>query len=143
MTKKVFSYETVLESPLTEVWDFFQSIDNVTRITSFPKVTVVSSTPEAFVLEFDGIINKWKWYGEIVKSEEKVCFIDVNVKPPFPFKSWRHTHTFEQKDNATKMKDTVEYESAIPSFLINVLLQKMFKDREKGLCAFFTIARMN
>ena len=48
-----------------------------------------------------------------------------------PFKSWKHTHRFEQKDDATVMTDEVHFSSPFGALgaLVDALLLKRFLTR--------------
>lgn len=120
------------------VWSFFQTNENLAKITGFPKIEILGDK-DVFEgsnvhLKLNFFIIKLTWQGEITKVVHEAYFIDKGVKLPFPFKSWEHVHAFKKiNDNETRMIDKVEYESFFPPFLINIMLKGMFTDRKRQL----------
>ncbi|WP_017728251.1 SRPBCC family protein [Halalkalibacterium ligniniphilum] len=137
MGKETFHYETVIDAQLDEVWGFFSTADNLVKITRLPKITLLSN-PETIQgntikmkIGVAGVSVMWEALIEEVKAPH--FFIDKAIKPPFPFTAWKHIHAFEQSGERVLMKDTVEYEATIPTFIVNKLLTKMFRDRGKAV----------
>jgi ligand-binding SRPBCC domain-containing protein len=48
------------------------------------------------------------WVSHITEFERNRRFVDVQIRGPY--RSWRHEHTFEERDGQTFMRDTVRYE---------------------------------
>jgi ligand-binding SRPBCC domain-containing protein len=48
------------------------------------------------------------WVSRITEFERNRRFVDVQMRGPY--RSWRHEHTFEERDGRTVMRDTVRYE---------------------------------
>lgn len=78
-----------------------------------------------------------KWFLEIKEVQEQAFFIDEAFVAPFPFKKWRHTHTFVQKKEHTLMIDEIEFEAYLPVSIIRLLLYGMFRDRGKVMKRYF------
>ena len=84
-----------------------------------------------------------KWVTEITHVREGKYFVD---EPRFgPYSLWHHTHTFEEKDGGTVIKDNLTY--AIPMGLIGRIvnffyirhdIQGIFKYRHKILDTIFS-----
>ncbi len=48
------------------------------------------------------------WVSRITEFERNRRFVDVQMRGPY--RSWRHEHTFEERDGQTFMRDRVHYE---------------------------------
>ena len=48
-----------------------------------------------------------RWRTEIIEWDPGRRFVDTQVKGPF--RLWEHTHTFEERDDGTLIRDTVLY----------------------------------
>ncbi|SDN39575.1 SRPBCC family protein [Alkalicoccus daliensis] len=133
-----FHFKTEIDKPLEQVWNFFQSNENLVAITGFPKISLLGDK-EVFEgadiqLKMNFIFMKLHWQGEITEVADHSYFIDEGKKLPFPFKSWKHVHAFKEKDaETTIMYDRVEFESYLPAPFINLMLTGMFKDRKRQL----------
>ncbi len=140
MFKGHFKYETILNSDLDNVWDFFSSTENLVKITRFPKVKLESDPAvikgQHIKLTLNFILFRLKWHLVIHDVQDKQLFIDEAITAPFPFKQWRHTHAFKGHEEHTVMTDQVEFEALLPSFLIRWMLTGMFKDRERTITRF-------
>ena len=76
-----------------------------------------------------------RWRTEIIEWKPPVCFTDSQIKGPY--RRWVHTHTFEEIDGGTLMRDRVEY-SMLGGSLVNRLfvqgdLQQIFNYRHDQL----------
>ncbi|MED4018235.1 hypothetical protein [Sutcliffiella cohnii] len=134
----VFTNQTELAVPIDAVWDFFQTTENLARITSYPKVNIQGSSvveegkTMRLQLHFGIWITSWDSY--ISHWKEKEGFEDTIVKPPFPFSTWKHRHQFIAKsEDETMMMDILEFQSQLPPWLIKAGLYLMFKDRERAI----------
>ncbi|WP_216829493.1 SRPBCC family protein [Alkalihalobacterium elongatum] len=137
MGKGTFRYETIINAPLSEVWDFFKSAENLAVITSFPKIKLSSDprTVEGNLIEMEldfGVMKK-SWVASIVEVKEKEYFIDTGLKLPFPFVEWKHQHRFEAVGKQTKMTDIVNYKASVPNLFVTLVLKQMFTGRKKVL----------
>ena len=57
------------------------------------------------------------WLTRIEEWEPGVRFVDMQLAGPY--RLWHHTHTFEARDGATLLKDTVRY--ALPAWPLGEL----------------------
>ena len=139
-----FNYETKIDKEFEEVWTFFSTADNLAKITSFPKVRILSdpsTTPgNTIKMQFNFFIFRISWHSKITKKEQ-TYFIDEGEKLPFPFKEWKHTHKFKEDGKLTVMTDIVEYDASVPDFFVKFILNQMFSGREKEIKKYFQKAK--
>lgn len=132
-----FIYKTRLPIKKEVAWDFFNDISNLVQITTFPKIKIVShtGTKRGSVTELDlnFFLFRKKWMLTYIEVEEGEFFIDRSDTVPFPFKSWEHTHSFEETGEETVMIDKVKFESYFPSFIAKIGLTIMFEGRQHSL----------
>ncbi|MDT8861680.1 hypothetical protein N0O92_15790 [Alkalihalobacillus sp. MEB130] len=133
----VFTYKTRIEAPIEEVWAFFSTAENLAKITSFPKVSILSG-PETrqgnlIQMQLRFVCFSLKWESLIKEVQAPHFFIDKGVKLPFPFLEWQHKHVFHVKGEYTIMEDIVEFRSVVPSYLTKPLLLSLFRGREKAI----------
>jgi ligand-binding SRPBCC domain-containing protein len=132
-----FIYKTRLPIKKEVAWNFFNDISNLVRITTFPKITIVShtGTKKGSVTELDlnFFLFRKKWKLTYIDVEEGDFFTDRSDTVPFPFKSWEHTHSFEEIDEETLMVDKVKFESYIPISIAKIGLTILFKGRQQSL----------
>ncbi len=132
-----FSYNTTLHANLDEVWTLFSSAENLVRVTRFPKISLHSdpSTVKGnhLELELNFVLFRLNWRLIILDVQAKSFFIDEALRIPFPFRAWRHTHSFAQVGESTVMTDKVEFEAYVPALLVRLLLRGMFMDRERAI----------
>ncbi|UCZ54647.1 hypothetical protein LGQ02_07830 [Bacillus shivajii] len=138
MFKGTFTFETMIEKPLPEVWCFFQSNENLVNITTYPKIELLGDKGmykgAVIHLNMQFYFASFEWKGEVINIKDKEFFVDVANVLPFPLKEWKHVHSFEKLDEErTKMVDTVQFESYIPSVYIKAGLYGMFHSRKKQL----------
>lgn len=138
MFRYTFYYKTEIPKPISEVWSFFQTNENLAAITKFPKIDILGDVDvfEGAIVHFrlNFFVIKLHWKGKIKKVVDQAYFIDEGESLPFPFKSWKHVHAFKEiNDNKTKMIDRVEYQAYVPPFIANIVLKGMFSDRKKQL----------
>lgn len=128
-------YETTLNAPLDKVWEFFQNAENLTRITQFPKTKLLSdgqtSTGNVIRLEmkWGGVTLHWDSEIEAVRISES--FVDKGIRLPFPFRSWRHEHSFRKSGEGVIMRDEVEYKAYLPAVFVQPFLRNLFRQRER------------
>jgi ligand-binding SRPBCC domain-containing protein len=132
-----FIYKTRLPIKKEVAWNFFNDISNLVRITTFPKIIVVShnGTKKDSVTELylDFFLFSKKWKLTYIDVEEGQFFKDRSDTVPFPFKTWEHTHSFEEVGEKTVMIDKVKFESYVPIFIAKIGLTVMFKGRQQSL----------
>ncbi|QKS70997.1 hypothetical protein FLK61_30220 [Paenalkalicoccus suaedae] len=138
MFSGTFYFKTEINKPIKDVWEFFQTNENLVAITGFPKITLLGDK-DVFEgshvhLKMDFFLVKLDWQGEITKVVPEAYFMDEGKKLPFPFKEWRHVHAFKElSPSKTKMIDRVEFSSYVPAPLIKAMLIGMFSDRKRQL----------
>jgi ligand-binding SRPBCC domain-containing protein len=112
--------ENVLESeqwipkPIGEVFDFFSAETNLERITpSTLSFKVLRKSTEKieqgtliyYRLKIRGV--PVKWVTRIDEWTPGKKFVDMQISGPYAL--WHHTHTFEEKDGGTLMRDRVRF----------------------------------
>lgn len=151
----VFEYESHVDAPLDDVWEFHSRIVGLTELTPrWMRLTVEATTgpdgePDPEILEEGasvdvslkplGVFPRVSWTSVITDRDregDEAYFVDEMSDGPF--KKWRHTHTFEaQGDERTLMRDRVEYalplwmlgRAGSPFFWVNARM--MFRGRHK------------
>jgi ligand-binding SRPBCC domain-containing protein len=106
--------EQLLPHPVDDVFPFFADALNLERITP-PVLRFEVVTPGAiemregtlidYRLRFHGL--RVDWLTRIEEWEPGVRFVDMQLAGPY--RLWHHTHTFEQRDGHTLMRDVVRY----------------------------------
>ncbi|GAE30785.1 SRPBCC family protein [Halalkalibacter hemicellulosilyticus] len=133
----VFTYETVIDAPIQVVWEFFSEPINLAKLSKFPKLEVDSATKMveggSMTLKIRVCGFPFRWGVLFEKVEEPICFIDHATTLPFLFTDWRHEHQFIRDGDRTKMVDTVIYQSVLSKTIVNVFLERMFRQREDVL----------
>jgi ligand-binding SRPBCC domain-containing protein len=116
--------------PRERVFAFFADALNLERITPdllrFKVLTPgpIDMRPGALIdyrLSLRGVPLRWRT--EITEWDPPRRFVDVQLKGPY--REWHHTHTFEEQDRGTMVKDVVRYRLFGPALLtrpINALL---------------------
>jgi len=100
--------------PIDEVFAFFESPDNLARITP-AAVGFEILTPPPIVMKAGTILDytirvlgvRVHWTTMITDYDPPRKFADIQLKGPYEF--WHHTHTFEATDEGTVMTDDVLY----------------------------------
>ena len=122
MAEHILERTQIIESPSTEVFEFFADAGNLERITP-PELNFKIITPQPidikkgalidYQLKLRGIPITWKT--EITLWNPPHSFVDTALKSPY--KQWIHLHTFEQGTNGkTIMKDIVRYRLPLEPF---------------------------
>lgn len=132
----------LIKAPMSEVWDFFSSPSNLSKITP-ARMNFVIKSIEGRMTEsgmsykmFQGQKIRYKvsvlplvrltWITEITRVEENKAFVDEQLKGPYTL--WRHLHTFEETPEGVLMRDKVEY--SIPFGFLGRLANVLFVARE-------------
>ena len=119
----------ILNAPIKEVFPFFESPENLEKITP-PDLGFIIKTPKPLVMKegsiFDytiklGII-KFPWKTLISKYIPPYLFQDIQKFGPY--KKWEHTHEFFDLGDKTKIVDTVNYD--LYPKILSKLINKMF-----------------
>lgn len=137
MFSGTFNYITSMDHHIDEVWPFFSNANNLVRISSYPKVSLQANPSTVKGDRLHLILNfglfRLNWLLVIQEVHERSFFVDEALRIPFPFRAWRHTHSFIQQSDSTVMQDKIEFESYVPAFIVLILLRRMFKDRERAI----------
>jgi ligand-binding SRPBCC domain-containing protein len=141
-----------LPLPRADVFEFFADATNLERITpSFLAFRVLTPTPlqmrAGTLIDYRVALRglPMKWRSEIITWEPPVRFADVQVRGPY--RRWKHTHTFEERDGGTRVVDTVEYALRGPAFVANIVnrflvapdLTRIFTFRHEALQDAFNV----
>jgi len=106
--------EHFISRPRAEVFHFFADPFNLERITPpFLKFKIITPAPiyvrpETLIdysLSLYGI--GFRWRTRIESHTPDLAFIDTQERGPY--KLWHHTHTFEDVEGGTLMRDLVRY----------------------------------
>ena len=138
--------EQFLAHPVEEIFPFFADAHNLERITppllSFRVVTeypieMRAGTLIEYKLRLHGL--PVDWLTRIEEWDPNTSFVDSQLAGPY--RLWHHTHTFEERDGGTLMRDVVRYalpawpfgELALP--LVRRDLARIFDFRRDGVSA--------
>ncbi|AQX00314.1 SRPBCC family protein [Elizabethkingia anophelis] len=123
--------EQQLNCNIEEVWDFFSSPLNLSKITPKDmKFTVLSDLKNTLIyegMEIDYLVSPvlgipLKWRTRITQVNYKKSFTDLQAKGPYRY--WNHYHEFIENDKGVLMKDSVDYE--LPFGLLGKLAHSLF-----------------
>jgi ligand-binding SRPBCC domain-containing protein len=107
--------EHFISRPRDEVFLFFADPFNLEHITPpFLQFKIISSAP--IDMNPDTLIDyslslygvRFRWRTRIESHTPDVAFIDTQESGPY--KLWHHTHTFEDVEGGTLMRDLVRYQ---------------------------------
>lgn len=123
--------EQQLNCNIEEVWDFFSSPLNLSKITpqdmKFTVLSDLKNTPIYEGMEIDYLVSPvlgipLKWKTRITQVNYQKSFTDLQVKGPYRY--WNHYHEFIENDKGVLMKDSVDYE--LPFGLLGKLVHSLF-----------------
>lgn len=148
------SRETHLELPIDQVFSFFENPENLARITP-PKLGFNILTPTPIEMKSGALIDYTMkvmglpihWTTLIAEYKPPYRFVDVQLKGPYQF--WHHTHTFEETDRGTLMRDNVRYTLPFGPFgriahklFVQKQLRQIFDHREVAIQSHLLTARV-
>ncbi len=148
----IFERTTLIPAALPRVFDFFAQPENLARITP-PEVRFrIVAGPARRLREGDRVEYRlrvfgiaWRWLSRIEAWREGESFADVQERGPF--RSWRHTHSFNATADGVAMHDRVEYELPLGSLgrlaaggLVRRKLEKIFDYR--GAAVIYSLRRI-
>jgi ligand-binding SRPBCC domain-containing protein len=118
---KIHQFESALWLPYPpqKVFPFFSDASNLDVITppwlhfqivTRPPIRMQKGTLIDYKLRLHGIPIKWRT--EIIEWDPPFRFVDHQIKGPY--RSWVHTHLFQEQDGGTRMEDLVEYSIPLP-----------------------------
>ena len=137
--------EQLVKLPIKEVFSFFERPENLSLITpNWLSFEILS--PEPLIMKSGAIFdykikialfsNKWKTL--ITEYEPPYKFVDVQAKGPY--KTWIHTHSFEETSEGTIVRDHVDYDlyggfagSIVNETFIKHSLKNIFNYRTKAI----------
>ena len=99
----ILTKTTVINKPLSEVFEFFSNAENLNKITP-PDMQFKILTPLPIIIKKGTLIDykikvngiPFNWQTEISEWEPNKRFVDKQLKGPY--RVWIHEHTFEEKD---------------------------------------------
>lgn len=106
--------EQFIARPLSEVFIFFSDAFNLELLTP-PFLNFKILTPAPIEMLPDTLIDyrlslyglAFKWRTRILSHTSQVAFVDLQERGPYAL--WHHTHTFEEVDGGTMVRDVVRY----------------------------------
>jgi ligand-binding SRPBCC domain-containing protein len=132
-TVHVLEREQILRDSRPSVFAFFAEASNLERLTprelSFHILTprpipMKQGTLIDYRLRLLGVPFAWQTLIEVFEPD--VRFVDVQLKGPYAL--WRHTHTFEDVREGTRMLDRVEY--ALPLGPLGGIAHALFVEKQ-------------
>ncbi|AIL46676.1 SRPBCC family protein [Elizabethkingia anophelis] len=123
--------EQQLNCNIEEVWNFFSSPLNLSKITpqdmKFTVLSDLKNTPIYEGMEIDYLVSPvlgipLKWKTKITQVNYQKSFTDLQAKGPYRY--WNHYHEFIENDKGVLMKDSVDYE--LPFGLLGKLAHSLF-----------------
>ncbi|HFK5545362.1 TPA: hypothetical protein ACG0AR_002226 [Elizabethkingia anophelis] len=123
--------EQQLNCNIEEVWDFFSSPLNLSKITpqdmKFTVLSDLKNMPIYEGMEIDYLVSPvlgipLKWKTRITQVNYQKSFTDLQAKGPYRY--WNHYHEFIENDKGVLMKDSVDYE--LPFGLLGKLAHSLF-----------------
>ncbi len=108
-------FEQFIDLPIEDVFDFFSKPENLSLITP-PRLRFDILTPTPLEMKEGQLIDyslkilyliKLHWRTLITDYQKPYKFIDQQIKGPYTL--WHHTHTFEEQDGGTLIKDNLKY----------------------------------
>ena len=130
-----------LPRPRPEVFAFFSDARNLQRITpAFLHFEVLTPGPIEmragalidYRLTLRGIPLRWR--SEITVWEPPQRFADIQLRGPYA--EWVHTHTFEEEDGGTLVRDSVRYRLWGPGFLTGTVNKVLVAPETKRIFEF-------
>ena len=146
-----FKREQLINSSISEVWDFISRPQNLKRITpSYMGFDIC--TPDLPDEAYEGMIIAYTvrpllgipttWVTEITHVEPQKYFVDEQRVGPY--KLWHHEHHIEEVKDGVLMKDIVSYSPPLGvlgqlanTLLIRKKLEEIFDYRTKAFEEIF------
>jgi uncharacterized protein len=127
------TFTTEIDAPQAAVWAFYDSLDNLTKLSPPGTRVWLQNPPEKieqgsrFILWVSQppIFVPLPWESVISEREAPHRFVDIQPRFRGPFWFWEHTHTFEKiGENKTRLIDSIVYE--VPLGVIGGILNRLF-----------------
>jgi len=145
----IFEQTQNINKSLDGVFELFSKPENLQKITpNWLKFEIKPNSDKImkenaeffYKIKFHHLPLNWKTM--ITKYEPPYLFVDEQVKGPY--KKWIHTHTFEEVNGFTIMKDRVEYDlyggifkSIVHSAFVKNSIMEIFNFRRKIIAEVF------
>ena len=132
----IFYYESIIKAPVTDVFAFYNDINNLSLITpDFAKVEIVHVDGDMTAgTRIELLVKKpfkSKWVVLIQDHQPNRYFIDIQEEGLFVF--WRHRHEFKRCQQGTRLVDSIEYQLPlyplswpVQNWIVEKQLKKMF-----------------
>ena len=126
-----FYKEQKVNAPLTTIWEFISSPDNLKEITPKEMGFEITSQQSPGKMYPGMIISytvrpllgiKTTWVTEITQVKEGAYFVDEQRVGPY--RIWHHEHMIEEINGGTLMKDIVSYQP--PFGFLGALANRLF-----------------
>lgn len=129
----IFEKSVIINCSLRELFEFHTDVDNLIHLSKFRGMRVkllkanlpIAKGSELLLKITDFGIYRTKWHLRVTSFTQPDSFSDEMIKGPF--KTWKHTHKFEETGTACKMTDIIEYE--MPFGFLGDIFQKLFFKR--------------
>jgi ligand-binding SRPBCC domain-containing protein len=130
-----------LPRPRDEVFSFFADARNLQRITPaflhFHVLTPgpITMRPGALIdyrLTLRGVPLRWRT--RITTWEPPLSFSDIQLRGPYA--EWSHTHTFEEENGGTLIRDVVRYRLRGPRLLARMIDRMLVAPDTKRIFEF-------
>jgi ligand-binding SRPBCC domain-containing protein len=145
----ILDREQVLPRPRADVFAFFARPENLEAITP-PSLRFRIMTPSPVPMAEGSLIDyrirvsgfPVRWCTLIEVYEPPCCFVDLQLRGPYAL--WRHSHTFEECGEGTRIVDRVQY--ALPLGAVGLLahvlwvrrtLERIFDFRKEAVAGLF------
>ncbi len=108
-----FEYQSLIPSPVVDVYAFHMDIQNLPRLSKPPiKVSIVDVRGKmqegtTIRLRLKWLVFHSEWIVKITEMKANAYFMDVQEKGPFS--QWKHGHHFQKEGKQTRLIDHVEY----------------------------------
>ncbi len=120
--------EQLVHRPLREVFAFFETPENLARITP-PWLGFRILTPSPIVMKegarFEYTVRvigvRMRWVSLISEYRPPYRFVDEQTRGPYAY--WHHAHTFSEAEGGTRVGDAVRY--AMPLGIIGAVVQRL------------------
>jgi len=116
-------------APIEKVFDTNRNIDIHQQTASKTKEIAIAGITSGLINKNDTVTWKGKHFGVYITHQSLIpamifptYFVDEQLKGKF--KSFKHQHFFEQKENYVEVKDLLEYET--PYGIFGKLFDKLF-----------------
>ena len=113
--------QTEINAPIQTVFDLNRNIDMHKLSTSKSKETAIAGVTSGLINQGETVTWRGKHFGIYLTHKSLISqmefphsFIDEMVEGKF--KSFKHTHTFTEKNGKTIMLDKIEYETPFGIF---------------------------